>query len=255
MNRYNVFKENVVVEEESFIRFDEWIDITEDIKKQNDIFIESEKIYAEVTFEIQEITHKLYRLFNEAPINKKTGKPGENSRISFMKKGKFPDGCFFLIDYKNKKIHCYICELKHRPGDKVLDIAEQFYSGFIHCKTFFAAICLDEEYEITYQYKIIGFVKEYEKYEKQLISNGVIKTPPGVLPTSSHKLRAYLNYKSGKIYYSYVRDYSKKIEFPFEFIQLIDSGTRYGPIQIEGFGDKGDFKIVDLKQTKKIAIT
>lgn len=226
-----------VINEMQVIKLDEIIEITSDVEKQDKNFLGNEKIFVEVSFTKHDSTNELFRLFEELEIDSGTGKPKERSRISFLKVNKFPDGCFYLKDSTNKRINCYICELKHRPGDKIKKISEQFYNGYIHCKTFFSSINLDSEYEINYKFLIVGYIKHYAEYEKQLISNGVTKASPGVKPEDKHKLRAYRNYKKGIIKYAYVTDYSKSFEFPIEFIQL----------QFQGILNQNTVKLTESK--------
>lgn len=224
--QYSVFKPKVI-EKVTSITLDEDIDITAEIEKQDQIFIGNSRINESIVFENNDPNSELYLLFREW-IDSKTGKPKEKSRIRFITVDKFPDGCFFLKDTNNKKIKCYICEMKHRPGDKILRIAEQFYSGYVHCKTFFSAIGLDEEYKIEYQFYIVGYLERYDVYDKQIANHGVIRAAPGVRPLTldmTPEWRAYQNYRLGIIHYAYTSDYKGKHSFPVKFIKLNIQGV------------------------------
>lgn len=241
---YCVFKPKVV-EEVTSITLSEVIDIIPKIEEQDKLFVENSKIFESIVFENDDATNTLYLLFREW-IDQTTGEPKEQSRINFISVDKFPDGCFFLKDSNSKKIKCYICEMKHRPGDKILRIAEQFYSGYVHCKTFFSAVGLDQEYQIEYQYYIVGYIEKYDYYEKQLESQGAIRPVPGVRPLTpamTPELRAYTNYKIGTIYYAYTSDYQHKISFPTEFIKLDYQDT------------DTENKIVNLNSRKNLSLT
>lgn len=212
MNRYNVFKDGIHNNVEE-IQITEYIEITDEIKKQHENFKNHEEIYVQVNVEKGDETEHLIELFQE----RKAGKDGrikEGSRISFLEANNFPDGCYYTIKKDSRRIDCYICELKHTPGHKLQTIARQFYVAYMHCKTIFAAVKLDEQYEIHYHFKVYGFNEFYETFEHQPIVNGNVKTPPGVRPAASHELRAYERYKKGKIHFSYTKDY--RVE-PFIF--------------------------------------
>lgn len=220
MDKYNIFKEKLVEEVECVI-LDELIDIKPEHEKQDSIFFNNKKIHEEVMFKTSKPSLKLFRLFMEAKVNRKTGKLGEDSRINFITVRGFPDGCFYIEDSEKKEIDCYICELKHNPGSHAVDIAKQFYMGLLHCKTFFSSIKFDEKYKIKYHFFIVGFLEQYEAFEKQIvIPGGVVKAAPGVLPAPNYKLTAYKKYKECKIYFSYTSNHSESFEFPFKFIQL-----------------------------------
>ncbi|WP_264989478.1 hypothetical protein [Lysinibacillus piscis] len=225
VNNYSIFKANVLAEVSQII-LDEKILVTPEIELQNTLFKGNESLLERVHFKKKNPNTRLIHLFQELPINKKTGKIGESSRLSFLNMDKFPDGCFFLMDEVTKRINCYICELKHRPGDKILDgIDKQFYSGLLHCKTFFATVKLDEEYTITYHFLIVGCIRLYDEYEKQPIVNGVPKPAPGTPPRKVREIRAYQQYKAGTIYFSYVKDFTSKFDFPFTYVQLNPIGN------------------------------
>ena len=209
---FNEFIQNTV----DSLDITESIKVTEQIVKQHKGFANKESIHVKVTVKKGHSTIHLVELFKE----KKTEKDGrikEGSRISFLKPNNFPDGCYYTIKKDSNIIDCYICELKHTPGHKVQTIAKQFYVAYIHCKTIFAAVKLDERYDIRYHFGVYGFNKYYEKFENQPIVNGAIKTPPGVRPASIPELRAYENYKKGKIYFSYTTDFSETDPFQFQF--------------------------------------
>lgn len=221
MSKYSVFKDSVhkVVEG---VRITEYIDITAELKKQHNNFIGKEKIFVQVTVEKDDSTDYLVELFNE----KKPGKDGrikEGSRISFLDSNNFPDGCYYTVKKGRSEIDCYICELKHTPGHKLGIIAKQFYVAYMHCKTIFAAVKLDEHYTIRYHFEIYGFNERYEAFDMQPIVNGVVKTPPGVRPAFLHELKAYERYKKGEIYFSYTTDFSEADPFIFQvkYIQLV----------------------------------
>lgn len=104
----------------------------------------------------------------------------------------------------------------------------QFYSGYLHCKALLDAIDIQREYEVTYEYLLIGFRKESPYMEKQLIANGIVKSAPGIIPKETHEIRAYQRFKSSNmLHFSYVNDYSLKFEFTFQHICLKDKV--YGP--------------------------
>lgn len=220
MNKYSVFKELIhnVVDDLSIT---EYIAVTDQIEKQHVNFVNKDLIFVQVIIKKEQSTKYLVELFKE----KKQGKDGrvkEGSRISFFELNNFPDGCYYTIKQDSSIIDCYICELKHSPGHKLQTIAKQFYVAYMHCKAIFAAVRLDEQYEIRYHFEIYGFNKYYDVFECQPVVNGVVKTPPGVRPATTHELKAYEKYKRGEIHFSYTTDFSEtdSFQFPITYFQL-----------------------------------
>lgn len=215
MNNYSVFNEFIQNAVDS-LDIIESIEVTEQIAKQQKDFANKESIHVKVTVKKGYSTIRLIELFKEKKPEK-DGRIKEGSRISFLKPNNFPDGCYYTIKKDSNVIDCYICELKHTPGHKVQTIAKQFYVAYIHCRTIFTAVKLDERYDIRYHFCIYGFNKYYERFENQPIVNGEIKTPPGVRPASISELKAYESYKKGEIYFSYTTDFSEENPFRFQF--------------------------------------
>lgn len=220
INDYSVFKDNIVQEHEKIV-ISEKINVCSKIQKDDSLFLTRKTLIETIEIIKENPDLKLFRLFNDKFND--DGKAIEEGRIKFLSINRFPDGCFLLVDAQNKKIKCYICELKHFACENIKLIAEQFYSGYLHCKVFLDAIDLENEYEISYEYLIVGYGKESARLEKQLLTHRTAKSPPGVKPEPPHHVKAYQRFKEfNKICFSYMSDYSKSIDFVFEHISLKD---------------------------------
>lgn len=220
IDEYSVFRENIIQEQETIV-ISENISVNDKIKEEDELFQTKNTLIETIVIRKENPDLKLFHLFNDRISG--DGRTIEKGRIKFLRTDRFPDGCFLLIDTMTRKIKCFICELKHSAGDKISLIAEQFYSGYLHCKAFLNAIDLERDYEVSFEYIIAGFKRESVRLEKQLVANGAVKSSPGVPPNSHHEVRAYQRFKTANtICFSYTNDFSRTFDFTFEHICLKD---------------------------------
>ncbi|MCY9230059.1 hypothetical protein [Bacillus inaquosorum] len=144
----------------------------------------------------------VYRAFCEGD-SKPRAKQKEISRLVFIQVQKFPDGIFFILN-DDGSVNCFICELKVTPANKLQQLKEQLFSGYIHCKTLFSILDIDK---INYNFCVLYIHEDNKQNEFNKTRSGK-KVIPGrkIVPDED-----YVNWKKGKLLYQ-EGDYTKEIE-------------------------------------------
>nr|WP_309099083.1 hypothetical protein [Fredinandcohnia onubensis] len=124
---------------------------------------------------------EIYQLFCE-----ENAKDNEHSRIKFLEVDRFPDGCFVV--FNDTSIDCYICELKLTPTNKLKQLKEQLFSGYIHCKSLFSI--MDIPIDITINYRFLVFLVNDKNIQVEYNRTNYKKIIPGeqIVPENDYDL-------------------------------------------------------------------
>ncbi|MED2762918.1 hypothetical protein P4283_12745 [Bacillus thuringiensis] len=139
----------------------------------------------------------VYQFFCE-----KNAKNNEISRIKFFEVNKFPDGIFICFN-DDSSVDCYICELKATPSNKLEQLKEQLFSGYVHCKSLLAM--LDVPLNVI-RYRFMVFLVNDKNTMAEHNLNNFKKVIPGkpVVNMSDYELwrRNKAIYKNGEYVFS-----------------------------------------------------
>ncbi|MGG4409284.1 hypothetical protein ABER75_11145 [Niallia taxi] len=127
--------------------------------------------------------NELYQFFCEDD-----SKENEKSRIKYFEVDKFPDGVFMVFRDDNS-VDCFICELKKTPTNKLKQLKEQLFSGYIHSKSILSILLENfADYQINYHYHVYlindnSLILEYNQKNPKKIIPG-----KAITPTSDYEL-------------------------------------------------------------------
>lgn len=153
-------------------------------------------------------TNIMYRAFNETKE--------EHSRVHFLKSDRFPDSIFLSIE-PDGKIHCHICELKRTPANKLKELTEQLFSGYMHSKLLLSALHINSS-KVVYSYHVFMINERNKEVEYNKLPNRPKKVTPGrrIEKVSRYDtwMNNYLTFVDGtfnhKMYIYKHREYNQK---------------------------------------------
>lgn len=152
-NHIVLLKENILKE------IDDFCEIKEEIKSPRENMI--------VKVE-RKSSNAMYHALNETN--------NEHSRISFLKNDRFPDSIFISVE-TDGNISCHICELKRTPSNKLKELTEQLFSGYMHCKLLMSALHVNPS-KINFKYHVFLINERNMEIEY----NRLPKRPKKIIP-------------------------------------------------------------------------
>lgn len=155
-----------LVKENHIKKIDNSIEVVEKIKDETGNLI---KLWMKLIV-TNKAENEIYQVFCE-----ENAKNREMSRMNFFEVEKFPDGIF--VKFNNDIVDLHICELKLTPSNKLKQLKEQLFSGYVHCKSLLAILDIPLDYKINYHFSVFyvndkSNIAEYNRFNPKKVTPG-----------------------------------------------------------------------------------